>query len=44
MSDDGHISESGIKIHVDDVLINNDYAVVDLLRDVAAVVAWFMPA
>ncbi len=41
---DGHPSESGIQIHTDDVLINNDYAVVDLLRDVYAVVDWFMPA
>ncbi len=44
VSDDGHPSESGIQIHADDVLINNDYAVVDLLRDVAAVVAGFMQA
>ena len=42
VSDDSHISESGIKMHADDVLISNNYAVVDLLGDVYAVVDWFM--
>ena len=43
VSDDKHVSESGINRHKDDVLINNDYTV-NFLRDIDAVVAEFMSA
>ncbi len=44
VSDDKHVSEAGIKMHTDDVLIDNDHAVVDLMDAIDRAVAEFMSA